>query len=78
MWTVDASGPKNFARMSFSSPMTSNPDSISRPTASEPISPPDPVTIAVATSSIVAFRCAIVRRTPASPSAAPFAAYAPG
>src|SRR5215211_8153144 len=49
--------------MSLSSPMTSKPDSISARTASEPISPPDPVTIAVAMGSIVAFPRAIVRRT---------------
>src|SRR5690349_12203367 len=45
-WRVEASGPKNRARMSFSKPSTSKPADTKCRTLSEPISPPDPVTIA--------------------------------
>ena len=44
---VDASGPKNCARMSFSMPTTSKPCSTRCSTDSEPIRPPDPVTMAI-------------------------------
>ena len=44
---VDADGPKNRARMSFSRPMTSKPAWTKCETDSEPIRPPEPVTIAV-------------------------------
>jgi hypothetical protein len=46
---VDASGPKNPARMSFSIPTTSKPCSTKSATIAEPIKPPEPVTIAVGT-----------------------------
>jgi hypothetical protein len=46
---VDASGPKNEARASLSIPSTSNPASASCREVSEPIRPPEPVTIAVGT-----------------------------
>ena len=44
---VDAAGPKKYARMSLSRPITSYPASTKCWTDSDPISPPDPVTIAV-------------------------------
>ena len=45
-WEVDDSGPKKRARMSFSMPTTSKPSATKCSTASEPISPPEPVMIA--------------------------------
>ena len=44
---VDASGPKKRARMSFSMPTTSKPRSAKWRTDSEPMSPPEPVTMAM-------------------------------
>ena len=44
---VEASGPKKRARMSFSMPMTSKPCSAKWRTDSEPIRPPEPVTMAM-------------------------------
>ena len=49
---VEASGPKNRARMSFSMPTTSIAGSTKCATASEPISPPEPVTIAVGIGAV--------------------------
>jgi len=43
---VEASGPKKVARRSFSRPITSQPSSARPRTDSDPISPPEPVTIA--------------------------------
>jgi hypothetical protein len=43
---VVAVGPKNSARMSFSMPTTSKPASTKWATDSDPMRPPDPVTIA--------------------------------
>ena len=43
---VEDSGPKKRARMSFSIPTTSKPSAMKCSTASEPIRPPAPVTIA--------------------------------
>src|SRR5262245_61430275 len=51
---VDAEGPKNLARMSFSIPSTSKPDSAKNAADSEPTRPPAPVTIAVPTRSAYA------------------------
>src|SRR6478752_3902116 len=45
-WAVEASGLKKRARMSFSIPTTSKPAAVKWATASEPIRPPEPVTIA--------------------------------
>ena len=47
---VDASGPKNRARMSFSMPTTVHPASAKCTTDSEPMSPPDPVMMTVGMS----------------------------
>ncbi len=47
---VEAFGPKKTERMSFSSPMTSKPWATKCLTVSEPIRPPEPVTIAVGIS----------------------------
>ena len=47
---VDASGPKKYARISLSKPTTSKPARAKERTDSEPISPPEPVTIAVGTT----------------------------
>ena len=44
---VDASGPKKYARMSFSTPTTSKPSSAKWRTDSEPMRPPEPVTMAM-------------------------------
>ena len=41
---VDASGPKNFARISLSMPMIRKPSPAKRLTVSEPINPAEPVT----------------------------------
>ena len=46
---VDASGPKNCARMSLSMPTTSRPSAAKWRTASDPISPAEPVTITTVT-----------------------------
>src|ERR1041384_1957362 len=43
---VDASLPKNVARMSLSMPTTSNPNAANARAASDPMSPPEPVIIA--------------------------------
>ena len=53
---VDADGPKNRARMSFSRPMTSKPAATKCWTDSDPISPPEPVTIAVGIARSEALR----------------------
>ena len=44
---VDASGPKNRARMSFSTPTTSKPCPAKNRTDSDPINPLDPVMSAI-------------------------------
>ncbi len=59
---VDADGPKNRARMSFSSPITSKPASTKCWTDSDPISPPEPVTIAVGIDAAVKHFCALIVR----------------
>jgi len=46
---VDASGPKNCARMSLSMPTMSSPRAAKWRTASDPISPAEPVTITTLT-----------------------------
>ena len=43
----NASGPRKYARMSFSTPMTSKPRSAKWRTDSEPMRPPEPVTMAM-------------------------------
>src|SRR5829696_4649486 len=50
-WAVEESEPKNRARMSFSTPITSHPPSTRCRTESEPTRPPEPVTIASAIGS---------------------------
>src|ERR1700719_3922999 len=62
MCAVDASAPNSRARMSFSRPITSKPSSTKRATDSEPISPPEPVTIAVLIRAVPADRA----RSPSS------------
>src|ERR1700722_19713071 len=54
MCAVDASATNSRARMSFSRPITSKPSSTKRATDSEPISRPDPVTIAVLIGAVAA------------------------
>ena len=49
---VDALGPKKLARMSFSRPTTSYPERAKRRVDSEPIRPPEPVTITVEPMSL--------------------------
>src|SRR3954467_14858509 len=79
---VEASAPKNFARMSLSIPRTCAPSLAKRRTVSEPINPAEPVTMIVRTVVIVAqpswlwgrqasclSSCSCAGETPARPTA---------
>ena len=70
---VDASGPKNRARMSFSMPITSIAGSTKCAADSEPISPPEPVMIAVG----IAPNAAVTARGSSSTAQRASAAAAP-